>query len=179
MKKLEDLSNFKIIIVLTVILLFFILYLFPSYSSKLNDIAKQEVKVLDVRFSYSKFDVEQVFTLMKEEGRENYKIVVGFIDMIYPIVYGFIILFLLIELNRGNSNRKLKLIYIFPIIVVVLDYIENINILLMLKSYPNIADVNVILCSTATSLKWTFVLVSFTLIILLLIIKLVRNKTSC
>lgn len=167
MNRIKTIANWKTISILGAILLFFFLYLFPKYHAKINDSSGQEVETLDVRFTYTKIDVDKTFELMGTEGRKTYKFISACIDMIYPIVYGLLFLVVLLKLNKENSNRKLKLVYLFPLFVVLLDYTENVGILHMLNRYPSISEFQVNFNSLITSLKWIFVLITILLILVL------------
>ena len=176
LKNIEKIANRKIIIVLGIILLFFMLYLFPTYQAEINEIADNKVQLLDVRFSYSKTDVDETFEGMGYEGRKIYQFILGFIDMIYPIIYGLLLFLLLVKLTEKFSNYKLKLICFIPMIAGLFDYIENFGISRMLNNYPLISELNVNFASIATSMKWFFVFVSLILVLIFSIRKLLFNS---
>lgn len=176
MKEIEKIANWKMIIVLAVVFLFFMLYLFPTYQAEINDIAGYEIQLLDGRFSYTKTVVTKAFEAMGGEGRKMYQFIVGFIDMIYPVVYGCLFFLLLVKLTKRNLSSRLKLIYFIPLMAVLFDYIENIGILKMLNNYPSIPESQVNINSLATSMKWIFVLLSLLPVFVLSISKLFTKK---
>ncbi len=171
---IEKIVNWKAISILAIIFLFFTLYLFPTYQAEINNISNYDVLLLDGRFSYTKIEVLKIFEIMGGEGRKIYRLIAGFIDMIYPIVYG--LLFSLLLIKTANNNSKLKLAYIIPLIAVLFDYIENIGILTMLNNYPTLSSSEVNSYALATSLKWVFIFLTLLLIFILSVSKFFSKK---
>lgn len=155
----------KIVLPLGGLFLFFSLYLFPAYQSEINELIGKEFQLLDTRFSYTKADVLLTFEEIGAKGRAQYKFISGCIDMIYPIVYGLFLSLLLLMLAKKIPNRKGRLLCCIPFIAVLFDYIENASVLRMLNTYPNITDLQIMIGSTATSMKWTFIVLSLLFVI--------------
>ena len=172
-------SSWIIIILLGLTFLFFMMFLFPSFQSEVNDIAGKEVKSLDARLTYTKSDVLQLFETVESEGRGKMEFISGVIDMVYPLIYGILFFLLITKLTNSFSSNKWKTIRFFPLIGMLFDYVENFSVLNMLSSYPSISETLVLISSSATSLKWLFINISLLLIIILAIMKIFKRiKTT-
>ncbi len=99
---------------------------------------------------------------MQQAGRDKLRLFSGVIDMVYPLVYGALLFLLLRKLTSSLSAQTswLKYVCSLPIIAAVFDYIENINILIMLGTFPNISSIQAMFDSAATSLKWAFLMLA-------------------
>ncbi len=171
-------SNYITIIILGLLFLFFMAYLFPLYQVEVNDIAGKPVQSLDTRFSYAKNDVLQLFEAVKVEGREKMEFISGVVDMIYPLIYGIFFFLLTTKVTDSFSNKKLRIIRFLPLIGMLFDYIENFSILNMLNAYPMISEKQVFISSSATSLKWIFLITSISLMIILIVIKILKRRST-
>lgn len=165
MKKFLALSTVRNIAILIIILLFFNLYLFRLFELKHEGKLLQS---LDVRFSYSNAEVFELFEKIGEQGRSDYFILTAAVDMIYPIVYGLLLVFLLLAITNVLFPARKKLLYIamIPFTTVFFDYLENFNTLLLLGSFPDMNHRAIATGSFFTSTKWTFA--TFSLILLLI-----------
>ncbi|WP_196890840.1 hypothetical protein [Aureivirga marina] len=172
MEKLKKLANWKTILILFILFLLFTLYLFPKYQKIINDVSNGEVVILDELFDYSKNDVDKLFNAMGEKGRDVYIYMSSVIDSVYPIVYGLLAFFIILNLTK-NADNKSYLLTIFPIMTVIFDYFENFNIIRLLKKFPNITETQVEITSMLTQGKWIFLYLTFVIILILFISKLI------
>ena len=104
-----------------------------------------------------------LFSKMDYEDRQAYQFSTGVIDMIYPLVYGLLLILLMTKLINQlfKKNSYLIFLIILPLIIMICDYTENFNTLRMLTDYPDIKESSVFLGSKFSGIKWY--LVSFTL----------------
>ncbi len=143
------------------------------------------MKLLDMLpTGYNKDYVNELFRTLGETGRGIYLTNQIPVDMIYPILFGLTYSLLLVYFLKKINKLKSPFTYLcmLPIIAGISDYLENIGIITMLNSYPDLTETTVnatnafsIIKSTSTSLLF------ITLIVILIIlgIKFVkRNKTS-
>ncbi|MEA2104425.1 MAG: hypothetical protein U9P79_07285 [Candidatus Cloacimonadota bacterium] len=175
---IEKITSWKIIILLGIFIFIVNFYIFPLYQSQINEIAGYSIRPLDVQFSYTKIDVDKAFNDMGQNGRKINLITTGFIDMIYSIIYGCLFFLLLVKLTRSFSNRKIQLIFFFPMLGVLFDYLENFGILKMLNQFPEITQSQVNINSALTSSKWIFILITIVLILILIILNLFNRKIN-
>lgn len=164
---IPNLTSWKVILILAIVFLSFVLYFFPSHLSQINEITGYDVIPLDKRFSYTKLKVYKLLSDMGQEGRKINIFITGVIDMIYPLIYATLFVALQLKLTSSFSNKKIKRIIIFPIIVMLLDYIENFGFLSMLTNFPNLSESQVNTNSIITSFKWIFVLITVSSVLIL------------
>lgn len=102
-----------------------------------------ELKILDMMpMGYDLDYVNLLFNALGEKGRETYLHQQIPVDMIYPFLFGvsncLILAFFL------NKIDKLDSVYFYvtllPPLAGIADYMENIGIVLMLKSFPDVSE---------------------------------------
>ena len=142
------------------------------------------MKLLDmIPTGYDWKYVNKLFSSLGENGREIYLTNQIPVDMIYPLLFGLTYCLLLAYfLNKLN---KLKSPYTYlcliPIIAGIADYFENLGIITMLKSYPELKETTVDVTNTFSVIKSISTSIFFiTLIVVLIIlgIKVLNRKTS-
>ncbi|MFK7908256.1 MAG: hypothetical protein AB8B69_24210 [Chitinophagales bacterium] len=168
-------SNWKFIVP-ALLGFIYCIYLFQTYQSEMSTIAGEEVMMIDVREAYILNEINDLFTKIKEEGRQIHRYATGVTDMIFPFVYGilFILLaaFFLKKITRPDSNwMYLSLI---PIVLMLVDYKENFNTLNLLEKFPELTPEMVESASRITSIKGTLVNISMGLPLILGLICLVK-----
>lgn len=164
MKFFQLLGNKKTILILFLIFVGFNIY-FSTVLKDLNEIANQEVKILDLRFGYSLEEVNLFFRQIGSEGRILYE-KISMADMFYPIFYGLLLMSLISRFTKGNS--KLLLLNLIPLVMIILDFVENISIKKLMTHFPNIGADMVSFTSILTQAKWVFVGLSIFLVLILL-----------
>ncbi len=120
------------------------------------------------------YDLEYVNTLFNtlgQEGRDAYLNNQIPLDMIYPLLFG--ISFCLVLAYFLNKLNKLKSPFIYlcllPIIAGTADYLENIGIIILLNSYPDLSFGMVTMTNGASLIKSS----TTTLYFLILLISLI------
>ena len=134
--------------------LFILLYiwLLPLYD--VSDLSKG-LYSLDIRSSYTKDIVIQLFNSIGEPGIVQYRKFL-LVDFFYIFIYGslsFFILKLLLN-HMGRLANMLEFTIWTPSILMILDIIENINTFFLLNNTTEIAKNAVQFGSVVTSIKW-------------------------
>lgn len=165
---IKKMTNWKALLALAILHLGFSVYLFPSFGAEMNEIAGKEIQILDLRSGY---DLEEVRTLMRdlqEEGRAIYKEIVGVWDMIYPLIYGPLLILLLLALVRKSLGVKSNWQYLafLPLLAIGFDYLENFSTLYLLAHFDSFSASDVAYGSMMTQLKWGAVLLSLAIFLL-------------
>lgn len=170
---LSKAANGWIILLLSGLVLFFNLYLFPSTAVKYEG---KDLQPLDLRMGYSKEDVMDLFTKMGVEGRNSYSFGLNVIDSIYPFVYTVLLILLLVFfINKLQlSNPNWSFFIILPALIMLADFIENRIVTAMLKSYPIIKHSTATFGSAATTAKWIITMVTVMLLFTAMITLAVR-----
>jgi hypothetical protein len=114
---------------------------------------------LDLQFSYSPERAYELLSAYSETERFYYMIAELTLDVVYPLVYGTLLSFILYMLH--NNFRIAKL----PYDVVVIDYLENIGIVIMLINYPTRINWLASITGVFTTLKWLFLAAIFVLVL--------------
>ena len=143
------------------------------------------IKLLDMLpTGYNQEYVNELFRTLGENGRETYLTNQIPVDMIYPLLFGLTYSLLLGYLLKKLNKLKSPFIYLclLPIIAGIADYLENIGIITMLNSYPDLTETIVNATNTSSVIKSTSTSIFFIALIVILIILgikfLKRNKTS-
>ena len=143
------------------------------------------MKLLDMMpTGYDLNYVSELFSSLGENGRQTYLTNQIPVDMIYPLLFGLsyclLLGYFLKKLNKLNT--PFLYLCLLPIIAGISDYLENIGIITMLSSYPELTETSVGITSSFSIIKSTTTSAFFFALIILLIsfgIKtLNRKKTS-
>ena len=142
------------------------------------------MKLLDMLpMGYNKNYVNELFRTLGENGRVIYLTNQIPVDMVYPLLFGLtytlILAYFLKKLNKLKS--PFTYLCLLPIIAGIADYMENIGIITMLNSYPNLTEITVnttnifsVIKSTSTSIFFIALIV----ILLILVMKFVRRTKN-
>ncbi len=160
---LSKAANWRIILFLSGLVLFFNLYLFPSTAAKYEG---KDLQPLDLRMGYTKQEVTDLFTKMGTEGRNSYSFGLNVIDSIYPFVYtALLVLLLVLFINKLQlSNPNWSFLIILPALIMLADFIENRIVTAMLKNYPIIKHSTAAFGSAATTVKWVLTVITVLLL---------------
>ncbi len=120
----------------------------------------------DTSFWYSADDLRESAEAFGPEGRQAYVQARYTFDLVWPLVYGaFLATTLSWLLARavavGSPWRRLNLL---PVVVVVLDYAENVCTAVTIGRYPAETAVLPFLAPFFTASKWVLITASFLLV---------------
>lgn len=128
-------------------------------------------------FGYSFDHANQLLSQLGAEGRNLYLSLQLPADFIYPglfaISYALIFVWLLKKLVQPSS--KLFYAAFIPVLAGLFDYLENIFIIKMINSFPNLDSSMVTIASTFTLLKSQLTTVYF-IAVLVILIALLRKR---
>lgn len=125
---------------------------------------------LDLRFAYSPEVAHSLLSELNPDQVKNYFFGLWALDMPYLVIYGFLLSGLLLRI-WGNSW-----VIRLPFLISAFDFLENVVILSLLQSLPQKVDELYLFASFFSSAKWSFVLLSFTAILVGGIRKLMAKK---
>jgi hypothetical protein len=140
------------------------------------------MKLLDMLpTGYNRDYVNELFRTLGENGREIYLTNQLPVDMIYPLLFGLTYSLLLAYFLKKLNKLKSPFTYLclLPIIAGIADYLENIGIITMLNSYPELTETTVNATNTFSVIKSTSTSIFFIAVILIFIIlgiKFVKKK---
>ncbi len=135
--------------------------IFQYYQGKISP--GKRLKSLDARPGYTKAEVADYFETIGPNGRELYRFVVGRIDMVFPLVYGFLMFSAIAWLYHEYGSRfpLLAGLFALPLLTMAFDYVENNNTLRLLKNYPALDDAQVNSASRITRIKRVLFILAF------------------
>jgi len=133
------------------------------------------MKLLDMMPAGYDFNyVNKLFSTLGENGRKTYLTNQIPVDMIYPLLfgvsYGMVMAYFLKKLNKLNTLYHY--LCLLPIIAGFADYLENLGIISMLNSYPDITEITVNTTSIFSVIKSISTSMFFIAIIVILILYL-------
>lgn len=115
---------------------------------------------LDLKFGYDKDQAVQVLDDIGNTTLPKYRFGLLVTDMIYPFVYGSLLGLLLLRI------WKLKWILALPVLVMLFDIGENLSILALVDTFPELSESHVQMASFFSSAKWVMVIVTFSVLII-------------
>lgn len=154
-------------ILATVVFLLFMVLVLPGQASQAEDAGGGSGSP-DTSFWYSAEDLYRFADAYGEAGRAAYVRARWTFDLIFPLVYAF---FLITSVSwifayatpQGSSWRLANL---FPLAGMLFDYLENCATSLVMVRYPQLTPLAVSAAPILTLIKWFFVMGSFVLLLL-------------
>jgi len=159
---LNRLASWKSLLIFLAIYLLFNGYILKNAENKINEYAGKSVGIIDLTFGFNPQKTLMMVREYGDEARSFFATTEMTIDLVYPIVYAFLFGIILTLLFRRSSFQWVN---ILPFICLLLDYLENITVVILLLSYPQQSVTIAILCEIFKLMKW----ITFGFIILLII----------
>ena len=136
------------------------------------------MRLLDMQpFGYSHEFVLTLFDSLGAQGRHLYLTYQIPIDMLYPLLFALSNSLLLVYLfKKFCANPKLIIAFsLIPIFGGLFDYLENIGIIVIIKSFPEISSWLSLFAATMTIAKSQLTIVIWILLLYALVVLLVRK----
>ena len=136
------------------------------------------MKLLDMMpTGYSAEYVNLLLTTLGESGRNAYLFKQIPLDMIYPLLFGVSYSLLLAYfLNKLDKlNGPLFYLSLIPLAAGAFDYLENIGIIILLSTYPDVSNIAVATTNLFTILKSLFTTFYFTLLLITYIAVVIKR----
>jgi len=175
MKKLSTFlnrhSNWKSLVAFLAMTMLFNGYILKTAESKIMSLAGKSVGIIDLTFG---FDPQRTLQMVQDYGdsaRAYYARTEVTTDVAYPIIYTLLFGIILSLLYRNTSYGWLNTV---PFACLVFDLLENVNIVILLTSFPQQSTTVAILCETFKLLKW----LSFAVVILIVLFGLGARLTG-
>lgn len=157
----------------TLLFAFFIAVILPDQSAQA--IANGLSESIDTSWFYNAASLYRIAESYGESGRAFYIQQRWTFDLVWPVVY-FLFIFSLSSLfykSIGLSKMN-RWILSFSWFAIFFDYIENTLVTIVMLNYPNPTPLIADFAGTFTSLKWIFLGISFIVLFLLIILKIVQ-----
>lgn len=173
---LNRFSNWKTLVGLLILYAIFPLILLKNAEEKINQLAGKEIGPIDLTFGFSPARTLQMVEDYGDAGRNYYAQIELTVDLIYPIVYALLFAVILTLIYSRLIGGPVRYLNLLPFIAMFFDYLENITIVSMLKSYPEQSVAMATLCELFKLFKWLIFALIFFLIVYGLI-KLAFRRT--
>ena len=166
-KKLEGKKVLVLFIITNLVYAYMLLVTIPK-----TMIYSNELKLLDMMPSgYDLKYINTLFDTLGETGRQSYLYKQIPVDMIYPFLFGIsyclLIAYFLKKINKLNASF-FYLVFL-PIIAGIADYLENIGIINMLRSYPEVSQTSAYVTNVFTLVKSVTTTFYFIALIIILV----------
>ena len=112
-----------------------------------------EMKILDMSPSGYSYDYAvELLSTLGDDGRKEYLSRQLPLDFIYPALFSISSFLMLawLFLKRNDKGSRIFYLCFVPIFAGIFDYLENIQIVLMIQDYPDITKTQVALSSAFT-----------------------------
>jgi hypothetical protein len=133
---------------------------FQWRSTVMREIAGQDVRLFDVRSSYTPDEARELLETIDERGRRIYAITQLTLDLMFPLIYGGLFVITLYKLY-GDPVYLL----LVPLITVVADSLENLTTAYLALSYKGMVSPVARVASTFTVVKRSGLVISVALIL--------------
>ncbi len=174
---LERWATGRIILILLGLFLLFTLVIFPILTSRLT-LLSNGVNLIDNEFSYTPEKVFSMVTSYGAEGRPLYITITLTADLVYPLIYGLLMMEAMTFFYRSSFARDSVLqgwVYV-PLAALAADYLENICLVILLATYPNWIEGLAQAANIFTGLKWGLLLISIGLTLAGLVAWLLKGR---
>ena len=167
---LDRISNWKTLLLLLVMYVSFPAYWLKNAGEKIDLLAGKPMGPIDLTQG---FDPPRTLGMVADYGpaaRAYYAQVESSIDLIYPLVYAFLLAVVLTLLYRRKPYKPFDGVALLPFVIVGFDYLENATIIYLLNSFPIQSGTVAILCEFSKLGKW----ICFVFVILFVLYGLIR-----
>ncbi|AEI49830.1 hypothetical protein Runsl_3466 [Runella slithyformis DSM 19594] len=147
-------SNRKILVGLIALYLVFPGYFLKNAETQINTLSGKVLAPIDLTMGFTPDRTLQMVEQYGPAARDYYATVEMTIDVIYPLVYTCLFAVILSLLYYRKSYRPFALVNVFPLVTLLFDYLENITIVTLLKSYPDMSMTVATFCEIFKMLKW-------------------------
>ena len=138
-------------------------YSIPAVSAFAPELPIFDLSPLGYSFTYA----SELLNSLGTEGRNLYLSTQLPLDFIYPGLFSITYSLLLVWLfgKTFNVNSKIYYFALVPFLAGMFDYVENVFIIKMISSFPDLQVTTVKIASTFTILKSSFTMFFFILLI--------------
>ena len=151
---LNRIANWKTLLFFLAIYFLFAAYFLKNAEERINELAGKKIGVIDLTFG---FNPQKTLNMIAEYGnaaRAYYAQTEMTTDLLYPLVYAFLFGIILTLLFRNKPYQPFALLNTLPFLCLIFDYAENINIVILLRTFPEQSPTIAVLCEFFKLIKW-------------------------
>lgn len=169
---IQRIASYRTLIVFAILFGLFGGLVMPAVGEMINERAGQAVSILDIQSGLYPSEVYGLVASYGDAGRSLYRIVQLTVDIVYPVVYTlFLAIALFLFYKAPGASGQGRQLHRLPLLLMALDYTENLLVVAILSLYPTEVPALAYLCSGATFLKWSV----FVALVVLVLVGLVRH----
>src|SRR6056297_2595582 len=166
-------------ILTNVVYVFMLTVTIPKTMEYSNGMNLLDMMPMGYDFNY----VNALFNSLGDIGRATYLTNQIPVDMIYPLLFGLTYCFLLAYFLKKLNKLRTPFSYLclLPVIAGISDYLENIGIITMLKSYPDFSVVTVRttnIFSVLKSISTSAFFITMIFVLIVLGIRAIKSKEN-
>lgn len=157
---IERIATIRLLLLLMLLSILFPVFIFPAAGIGGDT-------PLDLYMSYSPGQVYEYLGGLGASGRSAYAKMELTTDLLFPVVYSLALTVALVMAARRllPPDSRLRYVYLFPWLIMIADWCENLSLVAVIHAYPDQLDTVVMAASLFTSVKWGFL--ALTVIMLL------------
>ncbi len=151
---LTRIANWKTLAILSILYVSFPAYWLKNAEVRINQLAGKPVNPIDLTFGFNPTRTLRMVADYGPEARTYYARTELTTDLVYPIVYSFLLAVILTMLFRNKPYKPFTWITLLPFLSLIFDYLENATIVTLLNTYPEQSVSVAVLCEVFKLLKW-------------------------
>ena len=160
-------TSTKLVIQCLITFMLYAGFVMLSGTKKMEELSGNSVEILDLTFGYSISEFNAIVSIYSEEARHFAAFFTITADVVYPLVYGFLLSFWIALIFRPMHQKsgKWKNLPLLPFAIILVDLVENGLLYQLLYTFPNQSNTLVQIASILTQTKWSLLIICFLLII--------------
>lgn len=178
----KNLSGKKVLVLFIITNLIYLIMLTITIPKTMG--FSNEMKLLDMMpMGYDSGYIQALFDALGEEGRRIYLINQIPLDMIYPLLFGisYCLLMAYFLEKIGKLHSPTFYLCLIPLLAGMADYLENLGIITMLNSYPDLSQIvmtTTSLFSITKSMTTTIFFISLIIVLIILGVQFINRKRN-
>ncbi len=176
-KLLDRKTNWILVLTATVIFALFIAVVLPRVSAYTEEAVGGKGSP-DTDMMYTGQDLYEIAESYGEDGRSTYILLRWTFDVVWPLVYTFFILSMIIWIGKFVTYKWVHSIYYLPILAMLFDYLENILVTIVMISFPKKLIGLGQVASYASMTKWVVLSLAFIGIVVVLLARIIEFMTK-
>ncbi len=150
-------------------------------AKKMNSLSEKDVQVLDLCLTgYSPTEVNTYLSAYTPEARSFAAKFNAIADTAYPILYTIMLSVVIawVYKSRITQNKSFGYLLLLPILMMLLDFLENYHIITLLRNFPEITEEMVKAGSMLTVAKWGMFGIVLLVIVSGIFVKIIASKKT-
>lgn len=150
----------------------------PNSVSYIQRVSHSGASLPDTLFYYNSHRLYGVLDSLGASGRAAYRTFLLTLDTGFPLLYSSALALSIRVLLRLAAPKlaRASILYLLPLLAGLLDYMENVSMLLVLSNYPGRLDTIAAIAGCLTSGKWSLSFISLTILAIAAVMALWRRR---